>query len=147
MFIVVPEPIQLIDLPTGKVADVPPVTFRAFVLGHVLDHPMWSASLEAARHAADLVASFKQAAGGGKMPKTAAPVLELSGALYDKLREAVSTPQYRVNTAMGPQVGKGYAKLSGAGAAQLLPFVDAILHAASINDPRLAPQKEEGNVS
>lgn len=135
-FIIVPSDIAMVDYATGKPAGAP-VTFRSFLLGDVLDHPAWSEGLDGARMARDLVDAWNEALSGGKMPVSAAPVLELSGALYAKVCDAVKAPSYRVRGTGGMQVVKGFARYSGAGAAQLLPFIDLVLDGAADVDPRL----------
>ena len=97
--------------PTGEV-----LTFRQFVITSLLFHPIWSANLEGARAAADIVEAINQANGQVQFPESA----------YALLCKAINEPQSWRITTMTPQ-GPAIVQVGGGGLVQLLPFVDALL--------------------
>ena len=119
-FIVVPDPIVIINPITGKEAEPRrEVTFREFVIEALMSDPRWVRTLsdvEAGQEILEVIKSGKK-------------VFALEKATWDKLKAVVDQPQ------------NGYTGYHGAVLPQLLPFLKAV-STAQEKDP--TPPESQG---
>jgi len=119
------EPVQLINRLTNEpLSNYEPITFRDFVVGTLLFDPKWVTDIQSMRQANKLVESLKESNG----------VLELDEGLWETLCQVAVAPRYILSLNGKNQLIRGYHGLHPLIAPQLVPFIDAILNAESIEE-------------
>jgi len=119
-FIVVPDPIVIVNPITGKEAEPRrEVTFREFIIEAIMSDPRWVRTLTDVEAGQEILEALKS---GKKM-------FSLEKATWDKFKAVVDQPT------------NGYTGYHGAVLPQLLPFLKAVA-TASEKDPQPAESKE-----